>query len=135
LLLKKPWRPLRPPRTPTTDHVMSPPYMVACLINSSCLIRLALSLIAVRKSTSLKKPLDVCVFITAGPMIKLCAGGEGDSEGHVLWIRHPHSTHRYYRRCNRGRESRLRVPRHRRRWITPCYFNPWQEYRRHTHDR
>jgi len=25
-----------------------------------------------------------CVFITAGPMIKLCAGGEGDSEGHVL---------------------------------------------------
>ena len=27
---------------------------------------------------------DLCVFITAGPMIKLCAGGEGDSEGHVL---------------------------------------------------
>ena len=27
---------------------------------------------------------EVCVFITAGPMIKLCAGGEGDSEGHVL---------------------------------------------------
>ncbi len=27
---------------------------------------------------------DNCVFITAGPMIKLCAGGEGDSEGHVL---------------------------------------------------
>ena len=26
----------------------------------------------------------VCVFITAGPIIKLCAGGEGDSEGHVL---------------------------------------------------
>ena len=26
----------------------------------------------------------LCVFITAGPMIKLCAGGEGDSEGHVL---------------------------------------------------
>jgi len=26
----------------------------------------------------------MCVFITAGPMIKLCAGGEGDSEGHVL---------------------------------------------------
>jgi hypothetical protein len=26
----------------------------------------------------------VCVFITAGPMIKLCPGGEGDSEGHVL---------------------------------------------------
>jgi len=25
-----------------------------------------------------------CVFITAGPMIKLCAGGEGDSEGHVI---------------------------------------------------
>ena len=25
-----------------------------------------------------------CVFITAGPMIKLCAGEEGDSEGHVL---------------------------------------------------
>jgi len=25
-----------------------------------------------------------CVFITAGPMIKLCAGGEGDREGHVL---------------------------------------------------
>ena len=23
-----------------------------------------------------------CVFITAGPIIKLCAGGEGDSEGH-----------------------------------------------------
>ena len=27
---------------------------------------------------------DVCVFITAGPIIKLCAGGKGDSEGHVL---------------------------------------------------
>jgi hypothetical protein len=27
---------------------------------------------------------QMCVFITAGPMIKLCAGGEGDSEGHVL---------------------------------------------------
>jgi hypothetical protein len=27
---------------------------------------------------------QVCVFITAGPIIKLCAGGEGDSEGHVL---------------------------------------------------
>jgi hypothetical protein len=26
----------------------------------------------------------VCVFITGGPIIKLCAGGEGDSEGHVL---------------------------------------------------
>jgi hypothetical protein len=26
----------------------------------------------------------MCVFITAGPIIKLCAGGEGDSEGHVL---------------------------------------------------
>jgi len=26
----------------------------------------------------------VCVFISAGPMIRLCAGGEGDSEGHVL---------------------------------------------------
>jgi len=25
-----------------------------------------------------------CVFITAGPIVKLCAGGEGDSEGHVL---------------------------------------------------
>ena len=25
-----------------------------------------------------------CVFITAGPIIKLCAGGEVDSEGHVL---------------------------------------------------
>jgi hypothetical protein len=24
------------------------------------------------------------VFITAGPIIKLCAGGKGDSEGHVL---------------------------------------------------
>ena len=24
------------------------------------------------------------VFITAGPIIKLCAGGEGDSEGHLL---------------------------------------------------
>ena len=24
------------------------------------------------------------VFITASPIIKLCAGGEGDSEGHVL---------------------------------------------------
>ena len=26
----------------------------------------------------------MCVFITAGPIIKLCAGGGGDSEGHVL---------------------------------------------------
>jgi hypothetical protein len=29
-------------------------------------------------------PRAVCVFITAGPMIKLCAGGEGDSEGHEV---------------------------------------------------
>jgi hypothetical protein len=28
----------------------------------------------------------VCVFITAGPFIKLCAGGEGDSERHVLLL-------------------------------------------------
>ena len=28
--------------------------------------------------------LPACVFITTGPIIKLCAGGEGDSEGHVL---------------------------------------------------
>jgi hypothetical protein len=27
---------------------------------------------------------QLCVFITAGPIIKLCAGGEVDSEGHVL---------------------------------------------------
>jgi hypothetical protein len=40
--------------------------------------------------SDLKMPLEngraderVCVFITAGPVIKLCAGGEGDSEGHV----------------------------------------------------
>ena len=26
----------------------------------------------------------MCVFITAGPIIKLCAGGEGESGGHVL---------------------------------------------------
>ena len=26
----------------------------------------------------------MCVLITAGPTITLCAGGEGDSEGHVL---------------------------------------------------
>ena len=58
LLLKKRWRPLRPPRTPTTHRVMSPPYTVACLIKRSCRIRLALSLIAVRKSTSLKEPWD-----------------------------------------------------------------------------
>jgi hypothetical protein len=32
----------------------------------------------------LQKQNCVCVFITAGPIIKLCAGGEGDSEGHVL---------------------------------------------------
>ena len=31
-----------------------------------------------------RESFSVCVFITAGPMIKLCAGGEGDSEGHVL---------------------------------------------------
>ena len=30
------------------------------------------------------EPVSMCVFITAGPIIKLCAGGEGDSEGHVL---------------------------------------------------
>ena len=30
------------------------------------------------------RTIKVCVFITAGPIIKLCAGGEGDSEGHVL---------------------------------------------------
>ncbi len=27
---------------------------------------------------------EVCVFITAGPVIKLCAGGEGDSEGQAM---------------------------------------------------
>jgi hypothetical protein len=27
---------------------------------------------------------DVCVFITAGPITKLCAWGEEDSGGHVL---------------------------------------------------
>ena len=37
--------------------------------------------------TSLKVYMElVCVFITAGPIIKLCAGEEGDSEGHVLWV-------------------------------------------------
>ena len=35
-------------------------------------------------ATALDIEVDVCVFITAGPTIKLCAGGEGDSEGHVL---------------------------------------------------
>ncbi len=34
---------------------------------------------------------SVCVFITAGPIIKLCAGGEGDSEGHVLAMRYDES--------------------------------------------
>ena len=29
-------------------------------------------------------PVDVCVFITAGPTTKLFAWGEGDSGGHVL---------------------------------------------------
>jgi hypothetical protein len=28
--------------------------------------------------------LSVCVFITAGPITKLCAWGEEDSGGHVL---------------------------------------------------
>ena len=37
-----------------------------------------------RQKLCVLKKLDECVFITAGPMIKLCAGGEGDSEGHVL---------------------------------------------------
>jgi hypothetical protein len=37
-----------------------------------------------------QREMPVCVFITAGPMIKLCAGGEGDSEGHVLGpVRNP----------------------------------------------
>ena len=58
LLLIKPWRPLRPPQTPTTPRDMRP-YTAACLIKSSCLIRPALYLIAARKSTSLKEPLDL----------------------------------------------------------------------------
>jgi hypothetical protein len=57
LLLIKPWRPLRPPRTRTTPRVMRP-YTAACLIKSLCLIRPVLYLIAARKSTSLKEPLD-----------------------------------------------------------------------------
>jgi hypothetical protein len=57
LLPIKPWRPLRPPRTRTTPRVMRP-YTAACLIKSSCLIRPALYLIGVRKSTSFKEPLD-----------------------------------------------------------------------------
>ena len=57
LLLIKPWRPLRPPRIPTTPRVMRL-HTAACLIKSSCLIRPALYLIAARKSTSLKEPLD-----------------------------------------------------------------------------
>jgi hypothetical protein len=32
-------------------------------------------------------------------------------------------------------ESGCRFPRDCRRWIAPRYFNPWQEYRRHTHGR
>ncbi len=39
---------------------------------------------AVRESESVfitAVPITVCVFITAGPIIKLCAGGEGDREG------------------------------------------------------
>ena len=47
LLLIKPWRPLRPPRIPTTPRVMRL-YTAACLIKSSCLIRPALYLIAAR---------------------------------------------------------------------------------------
>jgi hypothetical protein len=57
LLLIKPWRPLRLPRTRTTPRVMRL-YTAACLIKSSCLIRPALYLIAARKSTSLKEPSD-----------------------------------------------------------------------------
>jgi hypothetical protein len=57
LLLIKPWRPLRPPRTRTTPRVMRL-YTAACLIKSSCLIRPALYLIAACKSTSLKEPSD-----------------------------------------------------------------------------
>jgi hypothetical protein len=40
-----------------------------------------------RGTSSARRNVDVsvqCVFSTAGPIIKLCAGGEGDSEGHVL---------------------------------------------------
>ena len=57
LLLIKPWRPLQPPRTPTTPRFMRP-YTAACFIKSSCLIRPALYLIAARESTSLREPLD-----------------------------------------------------------------------------
>ena len=32
----------------------------------------------------ISNPFYVCVFITAGPVIKLCAGGERDSEGCVI---------------------------------------------------
>ena len=42
---------------------------------------------SVGSKASLALGLFVCervVFITAGPIIKLCAGGEGDREGHVL---------------------------------------------------
>ena len=38
----------------------------------------------VNHATIVRITASVCVFITAGPIIKLCAGREGDSEGHVL---------------------------------------------------
>jgi hypothetical protein len=37
-----------------------------------------------RDASTILLPPRVCVFITAGPIIKLCAWGEGDSGGHVL---------------------------------------------------
>ncbi len=37
-----------------------------------------------RGGNVLRRRRGLCVFITAGPIIKLCAGGEGDSDGHVL---------------------------------------------------
>jgi hypothetical protein len=48
-------------------------------------LRLAKTLrVCVDWKTKRNQVRSVCVFITAGPMIKLCAGGEGDSGGHVL---------------------------------------------------
>jgi hypothetical protein len=80
---------LRPRRRETSAH--APPFLKApalCLCDreTSADAPPFLKVLFTHHSGLLHQgvPSCVCVFITAGPMIKLCAEGEGDREGHVL---------------------------------------------------
>ena len=40
--------------------------------------------LTLKKEKIVERREGVCVLITAGPIMNLCAGGKGESEGHVL---------------------------------------------------